>query len=49
MTDVRLIEILDAVDEPHKGQIGTHYEDCWKWHAGCLAALIRSVVDDDVE
>lgn len=29
-------EVLDF----HKGEISTHYDSCWKRHAGCLAALI---------
>ena len=34
-------EIIAAVLEAHVGRIGTHYEGCWKYHAACLAMLLR--------
>lgn len=38
-----LSEIIDAVLEAHEGRIGTHYEGCWKYHAACLALLLRDI------
>ncbi|MGX9349188.1 hypothetical protein [Microbacterium sp. KNMS] len=32
-----LTEVIDA----HAGHIGTHNPRCWRYHAGCLAVLIR--------
>ena len=33
---------LNAVIARHEGHIGTHYEDCWKNHAGCLALMVQA-------
>lgn len=37
---------LQAVIDHHEGHIGTHYEDCWKNHAGCLAVLIKGELNE---
>ena len=37
----RALAILDAVIDTHKGDIGTHYDDCYRFHAGCLAVRVR--------
>lgn len=36
-------EVIATVIEMHKDSIGTHYEGCWKYHAGCLAVLLRDL------
>ena len=40
----RVLAILDAVIDAHKGEVGTHYDGCYKFHAGCLAVRIRHVL-----
>ena len=43
-------EVIAAVIETHEGRISTHYEECWKYHAGCLAVLLRDMgVADEAE
>ncbi len=37
----RVLAILDAVIDAHKGEVGTHYDGCYKFHAGCLAVRVR--------
>lgn len=41
------IEILDEVVNVHEGRISTHYENCWTWHAGCLARLLLDMEDEE--
>ena len=36
-------EAIAMVIETHKDSIGTHYSECWKYHAGCLAVLLRDL------
>jgi hypothetical protein len=40
----RLEQILAEVIATHEGKIGTHYEGCYRWHAGCLALLVRDAM-----
>lgn len=41
-------ELLDEVIELSKGHEGaTHWESCWKVHAGCLASLIQGLLSAD--
>lgn len=48
-TSARLqaLMVADAVIAAHAGEIGTHYEQCWKRHAGCLAVLIRDILEGE--
>lgn len=46
-TLTRIHEIVDRVKEKHAGRISTHYEECWMYHAGCLARLIGSHLEED--
>ena len=39
----QIAEVIAAVIEAHKDSIGTHYPECWKYHAGCLAVLLRDM------
>lgn len=39
-------DILAAVEKVHEGRISTHYEGCWKYHAGCLAFILRKFDDE---
>src|SRR5699024_11991210 len=32
--------ILREVVATHEGNVSTHYESCWRHHAGCLAVLL---------
>lgn len=36
-------EVIATVIETHKDSIGTHWPECWKHHAGCLAVLLRDM------
>ena len=36
----RVLTILENVIDAHKGEIGTHYGGCYRFHAGCLAVTI---------
>lgn len=38
-------EILAEVIATHADQIGTHYEGCYRRHAGCLAVLLRDMLE----
>lgn len=48
-TSARLqaLEVVDKVIDAHKEQIGTHSMSCWKYHAGCLAVLIRNTLETE--
>lgn len=39
-------EVIATVVETHKDTIGTHYPECWKYHVGCLAVLLRDLGAD---
>lgn len=44
----RLAHVLDLADDViayHAGHVSTHYEDCYRHHAGCLARVIRDMDD----
>ena len=43
----RIQAIVDDVLDLHAGEIGTHYDDCWKRHVGCLASLISSHIKEE--
>ena len=47
MTAIR--DIIEEVYQHHAGHISTHYESCWKYHAGCLASLLRGILDEEDE
>lgn len=38
--------VVDDVIAYHAGHVSTHYEDCYRHHAGCLAMLLRDMEDD---
>ena len=38
-------EVVEEVYELHKDVIGTHYENCWRNHAGCLASMLKYLMD----
>lgn len=38
-------EILAEVIATHADQIGTHYGNCYRRHAGCLAVLLRDMLE----
>lgn len=42
---LQAIRIADEVVHAHQGNTSTHYESCWKHHAGCLAVLIRNILE----
>ena len=47
MTDVRKIKsLVDEVYATHEGYISTHYEGCYRYHAGCLAVVIKRILED---
>lgn len=37
--------VIKAVLDEHEGEVGTHWETCWKHHAGCLARVLRDMED----
>lgn len=39
-------EILDEVIATHAGQIRTHYTECYKYHTGCLAVLLKGTINE---
>lgn len=41
----RIEEVLAEVLETRAGKIGTHSDDCYTYHAGCLAALIQDLIN----
>lgn len=44
----RLADVLDLADdvtEHWRGLNDTHSESCWRWHAGCLARVLRDMED----
>lgn len=43
----RALDVATAVYELHADQIGTHYDQCWKYHAGCLASLIKHILEEE--
>lgn len=48
-TSARLqaLRVADAVIAAHAGEIGTHSAGCYRHHAGCLAVLIRDILEKD--
>ena len=41
-----VLDLADDVIAYHAGHVSTHYEDCYRHHAGCLAVLLRDMEDD---
>lgn len=39
--------VLEGILEETKGHIGTHWEDCYRFHAPCLASLILRLEGED--
>ena len=39
-------KILAEVTATHEGRVSTHFEGCWKYHAGCLAYVLTETLDD---
>lgn len=39
-----ILTMLDAVIDAHLGQTTTHYTNCWKDHAGCLAVVLKPLL-----
>ena len=49
MTDLDTEAIAYYVDEVldiRQRGINTHYSDCWKHHVGCLAVVIKAVLNN---
>lgn len=44
---LKALVAVDQVIRAHEGEIGTHYDDCYKYHAGCLAVLIRNTLEGE--
>lgn len=49
MTNVQEViqDVLQEVVGAHAGEIGTHYDGCWKNHAACLAVYIFDLLPDN--
>lgn len=48
MVDMKQIKmIVDEVYATHEGRISTHYEGCFHYHAGCLASIIKEILEED--
>lgn len=43
---LQALEVVDKVIATHAGEIGTHSPRCWRYHAGCLAVLIRDILEE---
>lgn len=43
----RIARVVDEVLEAHAGEIGTHYDGCWKRHVACLAFYIKAIGGHD--
>lgn len=43
----KALGLIDEVLKAHEGEIGTHYEGCWKYHAGCLAVVLRDILEKE--
>jgi hypothetical protein len=41
--------IVERVKAKHAGRISTHYDECWMYHAGCLAKLIGDVLKEGTD
>ncbi|WP_424936695.1 MULTISPECIES: hypothetical protein [Bacteria] len=41
--------VVDDVIAEHHGRVATHWDGCWKWHAACLAHLIRGHLEEEGE
>jgi hypothetical protein len=39
-------QIVTEVLAVRPDAIGTHWDECWKYHIDCLATVIRKVLDD---
>lgn len=42
-------EVVAEVMAVHAGKISTHSDRCYRYHAGCLAFLIRDLLDAEWE
>lgn len=41
-------EVIEEVYRHHAGNVvSTHYESCWKYHAGCLASVLLGLMDEE--
>lgn len=38
------LRVVGEVIEERAGEISTHYDGCWVWHANCLAHYIDDVL-----
>lgn len=43
----RIDDLTRAVNAVHEGNIGTHYETCYQYHAGCLSARIQHILKEE--
>ena len=41
LTEIRLLTA--GIIKLHADSLGTHYESCFRYHAGCLAAYIADI------
>lgn len=44
-SDEQRRRILAEVVKTHEGNLSTHYESCWRHHAGCLAVRLIAMED----
>ena len=45
----RIKSLVDEVYATHEGYISTHYETCYRYHAGCLASWIKEILEAEDE
>lgn len=43
----RIDDLTRAVIEVHEGHVSTHYETCYQYHAGCLAARFLRILKEE--
>jgi len=41
--------IIQEVLHENEGLVGTHFETCYRWHAGCLAYRLNALDTDDLD
>lgn len=42
----KIQHLVDEVTDLHAKEIKTHYQDCWKYHVGCLADRIDQILGE---
>lgn len=46
-SELEIRKLVGDVTDYYVGNAMTHYETCYYKHAGCLAAVIRNLIEED--